>query len=99
MNFFYIKSIVSSQQTCGFEPSSSKSPTSYPHYGVFKTSQDGKTKSFSDAFNASAKTASRKSFCSSDEIYETTLCNIRISSILCIFVFTTNVCAKFIVKL
>lgn len=33
-----------------------------PHYGVFKTSEDGKTKSLSDAFNASAKTASRESF-------------------------------------
>lgn len=33
-----------------------------PHYGVFKTSQDGKTKSLSGAFNASAKTASTESF-------------------------------------
>lgn len=31
-----------------------------PHYEVFKTSQDGKTKSLSDAFNASAKTASKR---------------------------------------
>lgn len=69
------------------------------HYGVFETSQEGKTKSL----NASTKTASRESFnnwfCSSDQIYETTLCNIYKSSISCIFVFTTNVCAKFIVKL
>lgn len=74
-----------------------------PHYGVFKTSQEGKTKSLYYAFNASAKTASRESFndwfCSSDQTYETTFCNICNSSISCIFVFTSNVCAKFVVKL